>query len=212
MTGAEIAQALRTFADAVERQREIISLQIELVPGLVVDLRPPASASSRRGAVAGCRVSFAEAFEPLRCATCGLDIARLEFAMLAWLEPKPGGVVRVAKVTHKGACDPGFNRWVELSSFGHHELDRISRDYVTSPDLIAFLKDDVFYQRLCAYCGILTDPGDRLSRRAPQVDHVIPRIQGGSDAPENLVLACRRCNARKGGRTPEQAGMELRPQ
>jgi len=51
----------------------------------------------------------------------------------------------------------------------------------------------------CRYC------------RAPaiQVDHVIPRCQGGSDEFSNLVAACEHCNKSKGGRTPEQAGMEL---
>jgi 5-methylcytosine-specific restriction endonuclease McrA len=28
---------------------------------------------------------------------------------------------------------------------------------------------------------------------------------------DNLVTACRPCNKRKGGKTPEQAGMVLRP-
>ncbi len=55
--------------------------------------------------------------------------------------------------------------------------------------------------RKCRYCGA----ADRLT-----IDHVVPRIQGGDDTPENLVVACKSCNSRKRGRTPEQAGMELR--
>lgn len=51
----------------------------------------------------------------------------------------------------------------------------------------------------CRYCGA----------KAEHVDHVVPRVQGGSDKPENLVAACAPCNLSKGGRTPEQAGMEL---
>jgi 5-methylcytosine-specific restriction endonuclease McrA len=51
----------------------------------------------------------------------------------------------------------------------------------------------------CAYCG----------RAADSVDHVTPRCQGGGDAWENTVAACRPCNQRKAGRTPEQAGMRL---
>jgi 5-methylcytosine-specific restriction endonuclease McrA len=35
------------------------------------------------------------------------------------------------------------------------------------------------------------------------------RCLGGTDELENLVMACRDCNIRKGGRTPEQAGMVL---
>jgi len=41
-------------------------------------------------------------------------------------------------------------------------------------------------------------------------DHVVPRAQGGKTSWENIVTACQRCNARKGNRTPEQAGMRLR--
>lgn len=52
----------------------------------------------------------------------------------------------------------------------------------------------------CRYCG---------SERNLSIDHVVPRIQGGSNELENLVVACRSCNSRKGGRTPEQAGMVL---
>jgi 5-methylcytosine-specific restriction endonuclease McrA len=41
-------------------------------------------------------------------------------------------------------------------------------------------------------------------------DHVVPRIQGGKTIWENIVTACYPCNDRKGGRTPDQAGMKLR--
>jgi hypothetical protein len=52
----------------------------------------------------------------------------------------------------------------------------------------------------CRYCGSL----ERLT-----IDHVIPRCQGGRDDESNLVVACRSCNSRKGGRTPSQAGMAV---
>lgn len=53
----------------------------------------------------------------------------------------------------------------------------------------------------CRYCG---------SIRKLSIDHVVPRSQGGSDDEDNLVVACRSCNSRKGARTPEEAGMVLR--
>jgi 5-methylcytosine-specific restriction endonuclease McrA len=53
----------------------------------------------------------------------------------------------------------------------------------------------------CRYCG---------STSWLSIDHVIPRAQGGSDEADNLVVCCRSCNSRKGGRTPSQAGMVLR--
>ena len=44
----------------------------------------------------------------------------------------------------------------------------------------------------CHYCDKLMSYGEA------QVDHVVARARGGSDAPDNLVLACPRCNQIKG--------------
>jgi hypothetical protein len=55
----------------------------------------------------------------------------------------------------------------------------------------------------CMYCGHHFGP-DKLT-----LDHVIPLCQGGRDIWDNLVAACKRCNGRKGGRTPLEAGMAL---
>jgi len=56
----------------------------------------------------------------------------------------------------------------------------------------------------CRYCRL--DVAGRLT-----LDHVQPRALGGTDTVENLVVACRKCNLRKGKRTPEQANMVLLP-
>jgi len=34
-----------------------------------------------------------------------------------------------------------------------------------------------------------------------EVDHILPRVQGGSDHYENLQLLCTHCNKSKGGKT-----------
>lgn len=46
----------------------------------------------------------------------------------------------------------------------------------------------------CEYCGL---PQNRSSLRF-HVEHIVPRQHGGTDAPENLALACPECNRRKG--------------
>lgn len=56
---------------------------------------------------------------------------------------------------------------------------------------------------LCLYCGL------RFSKSDLTRDHITPMSQGGRDTWTNVVTACRRCNNHKGGRTPEEAGMEL---
>jgi len=38
---------------------------------------------------------------------------------------------------------------------------------------------------------------------------VIPRSRGGTHTWENVVAACRRCNAKKENRTPQEAGFHL---
>jgi 5-methylcytosine-specific restriction endonuclease McrA len=62
------------------------------------------------------------------------------------------------------------------------------------------------YQRdrnTCQYCG------KAFERNDLNLDHVIPRDMGGSTMWSNLVCSCRECNAKKGNRTPRQAGMHL---
>jgi 5-methylcytosine-specific restriction endonuclease McrA len=58
-------------------------------------------------------------------------------------------------------------------------------------------------RQVCAYCG------GRFLVRELSRDHVIPVSRGGRDSWTNAVTACRNCNTRKGGRSPEQAGMPL---
>ncbi len=56
---------------------------------------------------------------------------------------------------------------------------------------------------LCMYCGE-EFPDSHLTR-----DHVVPLSLGGRDKWQNVVAACRHCNTRKGGRSPETAHMPL---
>lgn len=53
----------------------------------------------------------------------------------------------------------------------------------------------------CQYCGCQT--------KELTIDHVVPRRLGGRHTWDNVVSACKSCNRRKGGHTPEEAGMKL---
>ena len=53
----------------------------------------------------------------------------------------------------------------------------------------------------CQYCG---GKGRELT-----IDHVIPRWAGGGHDWDNVVACCRRCNLKKGDKTPHQAQMQL---
>lgn len=55
--------------------------------------------------------------------------------------------------------------------------------------------------RICQYCGTSDGPF--------HIDHVIPRIKGGPDSIENLVVACASCNTKKGSKSvSEWLGVE----
>jgi 5-methylcytosine-specific restriction endonuclease McrA len=53
----------------------------------------------------------------------------------------------------------------------------------------------------CVYCGTHEDL---------TLDHVLPKSRGGRTSWDNLVSACKRCNARKGDSTPEEAAMPMK--
>lgn len=52
----------------------------------------------------------------------------------------------------------------------------------------------------CQYCG---------SKSKLTIDHVIPKSKGGKDTWENLVVACSKCNTRKGDKLIEHVNMSL---
>ncbi len=78
---------------------------------------------------------------------------------------------------------------------------RIPHLVTMSPTRHAVLVRDNF---TCQYCGIA--PG----RANLTLDHIVPRSRGGQTTWDNVVAACKPCNIRKGGRTPEEAGQPLR--
>jgi len=63
------------------------------------------------------------------------------------------------------------------------------------------------YQRdsfTCVYCK--KDMGTDARSRC--IDHVIPLARGGSHDERNLVTACKKCNAKKGAKLPDEVGFD----
>lgn len=117
-----------------------------------------------------------------------------------------------------------FDSWSQLSQmrdlFGDHEYEwvRTVRLHIAVPKVIRLLGYDrlpdqrvklnrrnIFARdgNLCQYCG------KHFVTSEMSLDHVVPRSRGGATTWQNLVCCCVTCNARKGGRTPSQAGMTL---
>lgn len=80
------------------------------------------------------------------------------------------------------------------------------RRYVRRPhrQRVAFNRKNVFRRddHTCQYCGVRSHD--------LTLDHVMPRSRGGPTSWENVVACCRRCNAHKRDRTPQEAAMALR--
>ncbi len=110
-----------------------------------------------------------------------------------------------------------FESWSALSAARHDAVQTVSRR-IRVPRVVVLVayehlpKARVRFSRFniyarddstCQYCG------RRFSRSELNLDHVVPRSRGGSTNWENVVCSCVPCNLRKGGRTPEEAGMRL---
>ena len=54
----------------------------------------------------------------------------------------------------------------------------------------------------CQYCG--------TAARDLTIDHVVPKRLGGGATWENLVCCCRRCNTKKGDKSLQASGMQLK--
>jgi 5-methylcytosine-specific restriction endonuclease McrA len=82
---------------------------------------------------------------------------------------------------------------------------RFFRGRVGRKPAIRFSRQNVFLRDggRCQYCS------RPMARPMATYDHVTPRVQGGHTRWENVVICCVPCNQKKGGRTPEQAGMKL---
>jgi 5-methylcytosine-specific restriction endonuclease McrA len=77
--------------------------------------------------------------------------------------------------------------------------DHLPKAHVRFSRFNVYARDD----DTCQYCG------KRHRRSELNLDHVVPRSRGGQTSWENVVCSCVPCNLRKGGRTPEEAGMRL---
>jgi 5-methylcytosine-specific restriction endonuclease McrA len=134
------------------------------------------------------------------------------------------GIAEIVSIEDESWESYDFDTWVELSEYRaqyerhRHEWIHCVRFEIAVPRIVRLL----FYDRLpkrqvkfnrrnifardgnrCQYCG-RKFPVCELS-----LDHVQPRSQGGHADWDNIVCCCVKCNVKKGGRTPGQAGMRL---
>ena len=132
-----------------------------------------------------------------------VDVDRDQFAsydFCAWLEL----CELRSELGEAGSCED----WVRAVNFSVQvpriirlvRYDRMPRNAVKFNRRNVFLRDD----HMCQYCG------KSFGHSGLSLDHVMPRSRGGETSWENIVAACLKCNVKKGGRTPQEAGMRLR--
>ena len=134
------------------------------------------------------------------------------------------GLAEIVSVENDRFYSYDFETWVEVSEFRaqyereHHEWIRCVKFDLAVPRILRLL----VYDRLprkpvklnrrniyardrsrCQYCG------RKFATSELSLDHVMPRSYGGGTSWENLVCCCVKCNVRKGGRQPREAGMKL---
>ena len=110
-----------------------------------------------------------------------------------------------------------FGDWAALSAAGFDSVQTVGRA-IRIPRVVVLQayehlpKGKVRFSRLniyardhdtCQYCA------KQLPRSELNLDHVVPRSQGGKTSWENVVCSCIPCNLKKGGRTPAQARLKL---
>lgn len=133
-------------------------------------------------------------------------------------------IAEIVSVENSEYTSYDFQSWRVLSELrsryqrDHHEWVRCVKFELAVPRIIRLL----FYDRLpkqpvkfnrrnifardrnrCQYCG-KKFPTTELS-----LDHIVPRSRGGEANWTNIVCCCVKCNVRKGGRLPEEAGVKL---
>ncbi len=111
-----------------------------------------------------------------------------------------------------------FNSWSDLAAVRDDDTISLVNREIRVPRVILLIgydrvpKRQVRFSRFnvfsrdnntCQYCG------EKLPRSELNLDHVLPRSQGGLSTWENMVCSCFTCNRVKGGRRPEEAGMHL---
>ena len=144
--------------------------------------------------------------------------ARHAFVML-WKE-----IAEVVSVEDESFACYDFSSWTEVSAY-RKQFQPAGNDWIHTvrfelavPRVIRLLT----YDRLpktrvrlsrrnlfardanrCQYCG------KKFKTTELSIDHVVPRSRGGRTVWNNVVCACMKCNVRKGGRTPHEAGMAM---
>lgn len=137
------------------------------------------------------------------------------------------GIAEAILVDNGMAVNHDFNSWAEISELKRMYETPEEIDWVHTPStsfivprvirLLTFDKIQMEYVKLtrrnvferdkytCQYCGKIFS----RNHNGLNIEHVVPRSQGGKNTWTNLVCSCIKCNQKKANKTPREAGMKL---
>jgi 5-methylcytosine-specific restriction endonuclease McrA len=155
-----------------------------------------------------------------KCLECGIEPAAFLNEKMAELEERKRILLTPTAKWYRG----NKNRYEEFAQkvlrrnlteaerFGKHEKlsEWVERKifppaFGLSLDTMAKNKLLEDYNNRCAHCGKI------LTVESMQVDHILPRAQGGSDEIPNLQPLCKDCNQGKSAFTEDTAEAAARP-
>jgi len=91
----------------------------------------------------------------------------------------------------------------------HNQLPRCYRNDVPKPDGDTTCGRTPLIAKNAKRNSTSSNKGDALKQRAPAlsdlqntIDHIVPQVRGGTDAPANWQLLCGPCNSRKHAKQP----------
>jgi len=142
-----------------------------------------------------------------------------------WLDPENSDRAQTDEMTNYETCvahrciecgefeityhEPAFGEHVchrcqsenergQSSYWRHKRRSENPRKSITPSKRRAIMERD---QYRCRYCEGF--------KGGLEIEHILPVCRGGTSDTNNLVVACRSCNSKKGGKTPSEAGLRL---
>jgi 5-methylcytosine-specific restriction endonuclease McrA len=109
-----------------------------------------------------------------------------------------------------------WEEWIKLEPLNEEEVIHTSKQLVRQPTVVIANNFDRLVRKRgkftlanvarrdgfkCQYTG------KKLTRDRWSLDHVVPLSRGGRNSPDNVVLADKDVNNRKGSKTPKEAGL-----
>lgn len=111
-----------------------------------------------------------------------------------------------------------WDDWINLEPLNDDEVIHTSSRKVRMPTVIIATNYDRVVRKRAKFTlaniarrdgGRCQYTGRQLTREEWSMDHVLPKSRGGKDTPDNVVLAHKDVNNRKGNKTPQEAGLPV---